>query len=77
MNIQVGDILQNINKKRILLRGFIRCRVWRLCPKCNSDAPEKDDCNICNNFYGYADRDRTFHWWFLFKRELHGKYKSR
>ncbi len=29
---------------------------WRLmfnvCPACNSDAPKKYDCKICNDFYG-------------------------
>jgi len=33
-----------------------------LCPKCNSDAPEKDNCKICNNFYGRPNKQQKKDW---------------
>lgn len=70
MNIQAGDILRKINRKRLIVRGFIRCRIFSFCPKCNSDAPEKDTCGICVNFYGYPDKQRRLLWWYKFKAYL-------
>jgi hypothetical protein len=35
---------------------------WRLCPACNSDAPELDDCPICEGFHGCADRKIADEW---------------
>lgn len=45
------------------LRGFIRCRIFHFCPQCNSDAPQKYDCTICGNFYGYPSRNLCRVWW--------------
>lgn len=33
-----------------------------LCPKCNSDAPEKDNCRICHNFYGRPTKEEKQKW---------------
>lgn len=54
-----------------LIRGRIRI-FWGLCPACNSDAPEKDTCKVCNNFYGYArnNRELKINWWKKFIQSL-------
>lgn len=43
---------------------------WRLlfgnCPKCNSDAPEMYDCNICDYKNNYNNRTKAqdrIYWW--------------
>lgn len=76
MNIQVGDILRKLNRKRLLIRAFIRCRIFSFCPKCNSDAPEKDTCGICENFYGYPAKWRRIFWYYKFKDHIYGRNKS-
>lgn len=61
-----------VNKPLTLIeqiRGFIRCRIWRVCPRCNSDAPEKYECKVCDNFYGYATRSKCKRWWIKFKNQ--------
>lgn len=73
MNIRVGYIVSKIKKSRSLIRGFIRCRIWSLCPKCNSDAPEKDSCPICMNFYGHPDKHRKQLWWYKFQHLIKNK----
>jgi len=59
-----------IKKYFLLLRGYMRCRIFHFCPKCNSDAPEKDTCEICRNFYGYPNKHRRLFWWIKYKIEL-------
>jgi hypothetical protein len=36
-------------KKLKLIIGWIKLRVFHVCPKCNSDAPESYDCEICHD----------------------------
>ena len=59
-----------------LVRGFIRLWVWAVCPKCNHDAPELYDCNVCN-YYARLPRYRSSQTltkrkrvWKLFKKDL-------
>jgi hypothetical protein len=59
-----------IKKYFLLIRGFIRCRIFNFCPKCNSDAPEKDTCSICDDAYGYPTRAVCMTWWLDYKDEL-------
>jgi hypothetical protein len=73
MNIRVGDKVSKIKRARLLIRGFIRCRIWSFCPKCNSDAPEKDTCSVCENFYGYPGKLLRLFWWFKFKDYIKNK----
>lgn len=44
---------------------MFRCRLrifWGFCPQCNSDAPEKDNCKVCDSFYGYAEKEQKTKW---------------
>ncbi len=36
------------------ITGWWRCKVWNLCPECNSDAPKLYSCSVCchNEFKG-------------------------
>ncbi len=52
-----------------LIRGRFRL-LFGFCPKCNSDAPEKDNCKVCYNFYGYALKKEKIQWWSNFKSQL-------
>ena len=49
-------------KKILILRGRLRL-FFGFCPQCNSDAPEKDNCKICDNFSGYARKEQRIKWW--------------
>lgn len=55
-----------MRKLFILIRGRIRL-FWGFCPACNSDAPEKDNCIVCDNFYGCSTVKETRMWWQRFK----------
>jgi hypothetical protein len=54
-----------------MLRGRVRL-FWGFCPKCNSDAPEKQNCNICDDFYGYARDNKILKhkWWSRYENRL-------
>ena len=48
---------------------------WRLffgfCPKCNSDAPAIDSCNVCNGERSYPPSKHKKQTWFnTYKQEL-------
>jgi hypothetical protein len=49
-------------KTLLILRGRFRL-FFGFCPQCNSDAPEKDNCKICDNFYGCARKEQKTKWW--------------
>lgn len=59
--------MKRIKRYYLLMRGFVRCRIFIFCPKCNSDAPEKQNCEICLDFYGSPDGQKRDLWWFKFK----------
>lgn len=46
----------------LIIRSYFRLGLG-VCPKCNSDAPEKDNCKICDNFYG-CPTDRHKQKWY-------------
>lgn len=49
--------------KNTLLKIRNKIRLFfGVCPKCNSDAPEKDDCSVCNNFYGTPSKELKKEW---------------
>lgn len=58
-------ITDNFKKYKKLFIGNYRL-FFGNCPKCNSDAPEMYDCNICDykdNYHGRKkSEDRRF-WW--------------
>lgn len=56
-------------KTLLIARGRFRL-FWGFCPKCNSDAPEKDNCNVCDNFYGCARKEHKMKWWSRYKALL-------
>jgi hypothetical protein len=43
-----ASLRSSMNKLK-LIRGKMRI-FWGFCPKCNSDAPELYDCNVCSNY---------------------------
>ena len=52
----------NFIRRNVLM---FRCRLrifWGFCPQCNSDAPEKDNCKVCDSFYGYAEKEQKTKW---------------
>lgn len=59
--------MKRFKRYYLLISGYIRCQVYTFCPKCNSDAPAKQDCEICLDFYGCPDQQRRDLWWFKFK----------
>lgn len=70
-----------IMKERIsILRWVIgRWRLfWRLCPECNSDAPEVDTCDVClsdrNSFYLWNHGIKII-WWEKYVMK-HNKIKN-
>jgi hypothetical protein len=65
--------MKKIKKYYLLIRGYVRCQIYIFCPKCNSDAPKKQDCNICIDFYGCPDQQRRNLWWYKFKLSLNQK----
>lgn len=50
------------------IRGRLRI-FFGLCPECNSDAPEKYDCKVCDNFYGYPGVEEKNKWWNNYKNK--------
>lgn len=44
------------------LRGRFRI-FFGFCPACNSDAPKKQNCKVCNDFYGVPDKGLKKTWW--------------
>lgn len=55
-----------IQEKLLIIKGRLRL-FFGFCPQCNSDAPEKDNCKICHNFYGCATKEQKTIWWNLYK----------
>jgi len=51
-----------------LIQGRFRL-FFHFCPACNSDAPKKDNCKICDNFYGCADAKLRKTWWNKFEAD--------
>lgn len=46
----------------LILRGRFRL-FFGFCPACNSDAPKKYTCKICEDFYGCARKEGKTKWW--------------
>jgi len=40
--------LKNIIRYIIHANAWVRINIWGFCPECNSDAPEIDNCKVCN-----------------------------
>lgn len=54
-----------------LIQAYIRCLIWGFCPKCNSSAPEMDNCTVCQNYRETpAPRFIRDMWWRWFRQEL-------
>ena len=58
-----------------LLIGWYRLFVWKLCPQCNSDAPEKDTCEVCKmgarrHYPEDLDKKTQQEWWVRFKEKV-------
>lgn len=60
-----------------ILNGRFRM-FWGLCPKCNSDAPELYDCNVCNWYttskHGMPNKYLKRIWWKRFMAWVNIKY---
>ena len=48
--------------------------LFGFCPKCNSDAPEIDTCNVCDGyrtgFDGTPTKEIKKKWWIKFKQTI-------
>lgn len=66
--------MRKIKRWFLLLRGYIRCQVFHFCPKCNSDAPELYDCDVCYYYSNYsgglAQRWLRKIWFNRYKKQL-------
>ena len=57
------------------LNAFIRCFLWGVCPKCNSDAPAIDTCKICKSHRSAFDESNDpksilkAKWWLRYVTE--------
>lgn len=71
----MNNIILEIRKLRKLIKGFIRCRIYTFCPRCNSDAPAKQYCKICKDFYGHPQKWRRIEWWIKYKEYVNEEYK--
>lgn len=49
------------------IKALINCFLFKVCPKCNSDAPLIDTCDICNSyrsgFSGMPNDELLGKWW--------------
>ena len=51
MNREAGTVSDFIKRWRRYFRvrkAMKRLYIWNVCPMCNSDAPELDDCPVCH-----------------------------
>lgn len=56
--------LQSLQSLAIKINGWFRLFfLGNFCPECNSDAPEKDTCIVCNNMdYWDVRKSKPFLW---------------
>ena len=63
-------VMKKLKRWCLLFRGWKRCKVFTFCPKCNSDAPELYDCDVCCYYRGYPNKWLRSVWFNRYKKQL-------
>ena len=55
----MSELFTRWRRWRKVKKAMRRLYLWELCPGCNSDAPEIDDCVICDGSGAYPIPPKT------------------